>query len=78
MIFGFSYQFVFQLDDKQPLAYLSEMRQVSILFMNLVLSADQDHTQLMQTVFEIVYSRSRAMHGEYKQITEKKYFAVIS
>ncbi|KAK3591572.1 hypothetical protein CHS0354_041619 [Potamilus streckersoni] len=52
-----------KLDDGQPLQYLSEMRQVSIVFMNLVLNEGQDVTKLLQRIFEIVYSNVTSMQG---------------
>ncbi|KAK3093152.1 hypothetical protein FSP39_011947 [Pinctada imbricata] len=52
-----------KLDDNQPLEYLSEMRQVTVVFMNMVLDEDKDTTQLLQEIFEIVYSQSKVMHG---------------
>ena len=55
--------FHFQLDDNQPLEYLSEMRQVTIVFMNMVLDEEKDSTQLLQEIFEIVYSQTKVMHG---------------
>ncbi|KAL3874935.1 hypothetical protein ACJMK2_037887, partial [Sinanodonta woodiana] len=61
--FGKYYFGLLQLDDGQPLQYLSEMRQVSIVFMNMVLVEGQDVTELLQRVFEIVYSHVTSMHG---------------
>lgn len=57
-----------QIDDNQPLEYLSEMRQVSILFMNLVLDENvqkdtEQNQQLLQKIFELVYLKTKAMHG---------------
>nr|XP_022331897.1 adenylate cyclase type 10-like [Crassostrea virginica] len=52
-----------KLDDNQPLEYLSEMRNVTVVFMNLVLEEGRDITQLLQEVFEVVYSQSKVMHG---------------
>ncbi|XP_060063755.1 adenylate cyclase type 10-like [Ylistrum balloti] len=52
-----------KIDDNQPLEYLSEMRKVSIAFMNLVLNEDFDATILLQQVFDTVYLQSSIMHG---------------
>ncbi|OWF53352.1 adenylate cyclase type 10-like isoform X2 [Mizuhopecten yessoensis] len=52
-----------KLDDNQPLEYLSEMRKVSIVFMNLILNKDFDATSLLQRVFDTVYLQSSIMHG---------------
>lgn len=52
-----------KIDDNQPLEYLSEMRKVSIVFMNLVLNKDFDTTNLLQRVFDTVYLQSSIMHG---------------
>ncbi|KAL4238402.1 Adenylate cyclase type 10 [Mactra antiquata] len=57
-----------KLDDNQPLEYLSEMRQVSILFMNLVLDESANTEMLLQEIFEIVYSRTKAMHGAMNKV----------
>jgi hypothetical protein len=53
-----------QIDDFQPLEYLSEMRQVSIVFINLVLDEDEDETQLLQKIFEVIHTQTKAMHGK--------------
>ena len=58
----------FQLDDDQPLEYLSEMRQVSIVFMNLVLDERTDSTNLLQKIFELVYTQTKSMHGKFETI----------
>lgn len=52
-----------KLDDNQPLEYLSEMRNVTVVFMNLILKEEQDTTKLLQDVFEVVYRQSKVMHG---------------
>ncbi|XP_052249078.1 adenylate cyclase type 10-like [Dreissena polymorpha] len=57
-----------KLDDNQPLEYLSEMRQVSIVFMNLVLSEGIDTASTLQTIFELVYSRTKAMNGSLNKL----------
>ena len=70
-IFIYIYQFpssilLLKLDDDQPLSYLSEMRQTSIVFMNLVLDESQDAEALLQSIFELVYSLTKSMQGQYK------------
>jgi adenylate cyclase 10 len=52
------------IDDFQPLEYLSEMRQVSIVFINLVLDEDEDETRLLQKIFEVIHTQTKAMHGK--------------
>ncbi|XP_062574125.1 adenylate cyclase type 10-like isoform X2 [Saccostrea cucullata] len=52
-----------KLDDNQPLEYLSEMRNVTVVFMNLVLDEKHDVTKLLQEVFDVVYVQSKVMHG---------------
>ncbi|XP_052767837.1 adenylate cyclase type 10-like [Mya arenaria] len=58
-----------KLDDSQPLEYLSEMRQVSVVFMNLVLDENrEDSAQILQIIFEIVYSKTKSMHGSLNKV----------
>ncbi|KAL5008851.1 hypothetical protein ScPMuIL_014432 [Solemya velum] len=52
-----------KIDDNQPLHYLSEMRQVTILFMNLVLAEESDISDLLQKIFIAVYSKTKPMNG---------------
>ncbi|CAC5390739.1 unnamed protein product [Mytilus coruscus] len=52
-----------KIDDFQPLEYLSEMRQVSIVFINLVLNKDENEGELLQKIFGAVYIQIKALHG---------------
>ncbi len=58
--------FASQVDDRQPLEYLSEMRQVSILFINLV---TEDTTRvegcvLLQQCFDLIFAQLKKMGGK--------------
>ncbi|CAH1791954.1 unnamed protein product [Owenia fusiformis] len=54
-----------KLDDDQPLEYLSENRQVSIVFMNMVLAPVPYRmaSKLLQSAFDIIYPEVRSMLG---------------
>ena len=56
----------FQLDDHQSIEYLSEMRQVTIVFINLVTENVAKHYQLtlLQEVFAAIYASVKKMQGE--------------
>ncbi|XP_074661549.1 adenylate cyclase type 10-like [Tubulanus polymorphus] len=49
----------------QPLEYLSEMRQVSIVFMNLVLEPmkKEDQSRILQETFQLIYSQVNPLNG---------------
>jgi len=40
------------------------MRQMSIVFINLVLDEDEDETQLLQKIFEVIHTQTKAMQGK--------------
>ncbi|XP_067681875.1 adenylate cyclase type 10-like [Haliotis asinina] len=52
-----------KIDDNQPLEFLSEMRQVSIVFMNMVLDDDGNTSEHLQNIFDIVFSHIKGVHG---------------
>lgn len=57
---------LFQLDDGQPLEYLSEMRQVTILFINLVLEdcTKYEATVTLQKTFNVIFAEIKSAEGE--------------
>ncbi|XP_078675268.1 adenylate cyclase type 10-like isoform X2 [Branchiostoma floridae x Branchiostoma belcheri] len=55
-----------KLDDDQPLIYLSEVRQVSVVFINLVHQDnfnDEQECEAFQEAFDIVYNNVHKMQG---------------
>ncbi|ESO86825.1 hypothetical protein LOTGIDRAFT_128523, partial [Lottia gigantea] len=52
-----------KLSAGQPLEYLSEMRLVSVMFMNLIIDEEADTAQLLQEVFEIIHMEIKSMGG---------------
>eukprot|EP00058_Branchiostoma_floridae_P024654 XP_002610144.1 hypothetical protein BRAFLDRAFT_121566 [Branchiostoma floridae] len=55
-----------KLDDDQPLIYLSEVRQVSVVFINLVHQDnfnDEQECEAFQEAFDIVYNSAHNMQG---------------
>ena len=64
-----------KLDDNQPLKFLSEMRQCSILFINLAFDLNENDRQFqqkqcnnMQKAFDIIFVTAREMHGVINKI----------
>ncbi|XP_071081249.1 adenylate cyclase type 10-like [Haliotis cracherodii] len=57
-----------KIDDNQPLEFLSEMRQVSIVFMNLVLDDNVNSTEQLQKIFDVVFSHIKVVHGSLNKI----------
>ena len=57
------------MDDNQPLEFLSEMRQVTIVFINIV-SDDQitnskwEQCKMLQSAFDVIYPITNALHGK--------------
>lgn len=49
------------------------MRQVSIVFINLVLNKDENEGELLQKIFGVVYIQIKALHG-IVSLFDKKYF----
>ena len=65
-IFQLSSSFaLLQIDDDLPLEYLSEMRQVSVVFINLIFAsgADIDESDSLQEAFNIIYDSMLAFEG---------------
>ena len=57
---------VCQLEDRQPLEYLSEMRQVTIVFINLLLVESLSKIELcgiLQKAFDAIYTQVKRMQG---------------
>ncbi|XP_064599587.1 adenylate cyclase type 10-like [Liolophura sinensis] len=52
-----------KLDDDQPLEYLSEMRSISVVFVNLTLCDYSNITELMQTLFQTICQHVHTMQG---------------
>lgn len=54
-----------KIEDGQPLEYLSEMRQVTMLFINLDVdrSTKYGYLLLMQTCYEVIYANAKRMRG---------------
>ncbi|XP_071485807.1 adenylate cyclase type 10-like [Diadema antillarum] len=54
-----------KIDDNMPLEYLSEMRQVSVVFINLVFAsgADIDESDSLQETFNIIHESMLAFEG---------------
>ncbi len=61
----------FQLDENQPLEYLSEHRDVTILFINLVLESAHDHAACLQKVTEVIGAAVLQFQGK-AQIGKKQ------
>ena len=59
--------FNLQLDDKQPLEYLSEMRQVSMLFINLMTDETTkiEGCLLLQQCFEVIFTQLKKLGGKF-------------
>ena len=59
------YLFVVEVDAHQPIEYLSEMRQVTIVFINLVTAegTKYENCQTLQAAFRIIYSNLKQAHG---------------
>ena len=64
-----------KLDDNQPLKFLSEMRQCSIVFINLGFDLNENDRQFyqkqcsnMQKAFNIIYSRALEKHGVVNKV----------
>ena len=56
------------MDHDQPLEYLSEMRQVSILFINIVMEKEIKDSKwkqckLLQAAFSVVHPTAKGLHG---------------
>lgn len=64
LTFSFNCLYTLQLDDGQPLEYLSEMRQISVIFMNLSLEESANICSLMQSLFEKVYKHVQSLEGQ--------------
>lgn len=67
-LFHFSFfvlSIFFQIDHGQDLEWLSEMRQVSVLFINMVLPK-KGHTApwALQKAFEVIYENVRRLRGK--------------
>jgi len=54
-----------KIEDGQPLEYLSEMRQVTMLFINLDVDRSTKHgyVLLMQKCYEVIYANAKRMRG---------------
>ncbi|XP_063957938.1 adenylate cyclase type 10-like [Lytechinus pictus] len=54
-----------KIDDDMPLEYLSEMRQVSVVFINLIFKsgADIDESDSLQDAFNVIYDSMLAFEG---------------
>ena len=54
-----------KIEDRQPLEYLSEMRQVTMLFINLDVdrSTKYGYLLLMQSCHEVIYANAKRMRG---------------
>ena len=57
----------FQLDEDQPLEYLSEHRDVTILFINLVLESAHDHGACLQRIQEVIGAAVLQFQGIVKR-----------
>lgn len=64
-----------KLDDDQPLKYLSEMRQCSVVFVNLAFSLEpkdrsfhDKQRDTMQEAFIIIYQKTKKLHGAINKI----------
>ena len=57
---------ILQLKDRQPLEYLSEMRQVSMLFINLMTdeTTKMEGCLLLQQCFEVIFKHLKKMGGK--------------
>lgn len=59
-----------KLDEDQPLDYLSEMRQVTILFINLVIdkSTKVEYACTLQSCFDVIFDNCRRSQGSVSKI----------
>ncbi|XP_077868154.1 adenylate cyclase type 10-like [Saccoglossus kowalevskii] len=59
-----------KIDDDLPLEYLSEMRQVTIIFINLTLAkgSKHDESDALQSAFNTVYNSLKRYHGRLNKV----------
>jgi len=60
-----------KMEDNQPLKYLSEMRQVTIVFINLIMErvTSRQQAYILQSCFEVIYLNCRRLQGCVSKIS---------
>ena len=63
---GYLCVYYIQIEDHQPLEYLSEMRQVTIVFINLVIQecTNMELALVLQHAFDIIYTSCKRTQGQ--------------